>query len=407
MSVLEYLTAACTWLCLFTGAFHSSAAAETPAPGSPSPVADQEAPQHASQLPPEVFAQQPLITDPKLSPLGSHVVGHMWQKDKGYLAVLRLGDKEIQPVNIDPDIPISRYRWLGDHRVLVSIPRWFSGVLAVYDIRTGEFSLLDYGKLYASDELVWVDPEGESFLLSAIKKGRSYPDVYRYDVSSAEFTRVQKSRDRVSAWFADEAGTVRVGLGLRKRRWKMIYRPFVEADWETLAKGRYDDEDALIEAAILLSGTDTGYVLTDEKGDRVSAYEYNFRTREYGEKLYEDNLHDVSSLLIDHREDRVLGIGLTTAHEETVWLDERFARLQEQINRTLPDRLNRIINLNERRSHFVIHSARPGFPGELFVFSPQKRTLERLAAVNEELEGTGLSPSSYERIKLATGWRWR
>ncbi|MGB7405614.1 MAG: prolyl oligopeptidase family serine peptidase [Pacificimonas sp.] len=351
----------------------------------------------------ELFIKPPLISNTILSPDGERLVGIFNVGDDSKLGLLNISTNDIQ---ILPDVVnerANRVHWAGNDRLLFTTIHWFNNQYFVLDLTNMAFREVGKDRRKVLSRLIHIEPDGQSALVHGRETIFRDPSVYRIDLATGQLDMVQRRRAGVDIWRADNSGVIRYGLGLNKKKWKLVYRQSAADKFRTVAKARYDDEDALIEASLLLAGRDDAIVLTDTESDTAAIYEYDFLNRRYGKQVFADPDHDVDAVVSDARTGQLLGARVVSDYARTTWFDDGMKAVQAGIDSALADRLNTIVDFDQARDVFVIKSQARGDAGELFVYINSERRLQRLAFVNDYLPQDAYSPSEYVKVPTRDG----
>ena len=354
--------------------------------------------EEAARPPAEAFTEQPLLSNFSVSPDGEKLLAWHYQDKEWTLAIWDQTDDVIRDIAKRDVLPATSARWLTANKLLIKFARnYFLSGFGILDLTTQTFEVVDMRSAISTDVL-YVSPDGGWFLLNAYRQAETTPSVYRYDVATGDVERVQSKRAGVDEWFVDDAGVVRAGLILQKKRWKMIYRASEADDWNQIAKADYDDEDSAIEAVRIVSGKDIGLVLSADPDGRYGVYEMDFVTREYSEPIFLDDVHDVSSMWTSRRSGDLIAVSLATDKGKTVWFDDGMKRLQEAVEQAVPGADVTLVDANDDMTHFVVYAAKPGAPGEYFLLDRTKREMKRLLLRNYGLEKVELGQQEYVTI---------
>jgi Prolyl oligopeptidase family len=136
-----------------------------------------------------------------MSPDGTQVLATTFVQGTKRLTVLELGDKTTisQSFALPEKRDLVWYRWAGNRRILLSLGEAtrlmgddvYVTRLLMYDLEARKLSFVgkrDEG--VDGDDVIFVDRDGRSLLLSVQKTIYDYPSVYRVDLDTMEMTRV-------------------------------------------------------------------------------------------------------------------------------------------------------------------------------------------------------------------------
>lgn len=114
---------------------------------------------------------------------------------------------------------------------------------------------------------------------------------------------------------------------------------------------------------------------------------------------------DFQGSLVIGADGRMLGVRAFTDAEVTVWLDPVFKALQEEVDRRLPERVNRITcrrcDADDRVA--LIESSSDLDPGTYLVMRGRSGELQLIGSRRKSIDPRRMAPVSFERIKARDG----
>jgi hypothetical protein len=210
-----------------------------------------------AQIPIAKFASLPTIRRPVLSPDGHRIAARSVADGKTTLLVLNADQPEAPAKGIPiGKMTVSDLDWAGNQRLLLQI-RLTEKIpggdeipylrLVAIDVETGVSRVLDRKSrgVYAGDVL-YSDPSGSWALVASQDDIFSYPSVKRVDLATGNAKVVERAKDGVWSWYADDKGTVRAGIAYEGSGWTIWYRDKAE-DKLRAVHGKFpkDDDTAL------------------------------------------------------------------------------------------------------------------------------------------------------------------
>lgn len=329
----------------------------------------------AAPIPVEHFATLPTLTDPVLSGDGHRIAALSTVDGKVRIEIvdadrpgtiertITLGDTSVQAMN-----------WAGSTRLLVTVLAAekvagnyddpFLRLIAV-DITTGESRVLDprsRGR-YAGDVL-YASPDGSWALVASQDDVYSYPSVKRVDLATGKAQQVEKARDRVWDWYADENGVVRAGIAYEGRRWTLWYRDRPDEKLRRVQGRLAKDDDSAVDRFIFRGGN--SWIVTNEKTGRFGLYKYNLASGEVGEALFEHPVVDVDDVFYEST-GRILAVQFEDDRRRRKWFDPEFEALQNKLDRALPLTVNTPKQLSTDKNRVLIWSEGASDPGRYFL----------------------------------------
>lgn len=392
---LAWLILGSAHACLAQGIASTPAEAEAAVGSSATPLESQP-----PTIPTSVFAARDEFGDARLSPDGSRFavrknVGKRVQFAFYDAATLEL----LKTVDIGAGLEVRWFRWANNNRLVYSIGwvarynerRQSVSRLFVYDFEKEEKRYIGFPEQgFIGDDVIFTDPAGEYVLLDVNQSIYQWPDVWRFplDESGHEAAvKVQKSREAVSNWIADETGVVRMGYGpLRSGRTFVAYRSGPNEDWKRVARLKYrSDEAENWNIYSIFSGTDIGYALITGDGEQEAIYAFDYSAGEPGALIYREPGQAIQDIGRD-REGRPISVYYSDDRSRIRWLDPAMAKVQSQLEDALPGPQVRIISRSDDGQRMIVWSGGENDPGALYVFTPEDRRLDLFTSVRPELD---------------------
>ena len=392
-------------------------AADPPAPVAATPPAALKADGSPALIPTTVLGKLPFISGPKLSPDGLHLAAFVTVGNRTVVGIFDLATGSNKLLNAGEKLDMRWFRWAGNDRLLVSIGKmvpWFGEDalqtrLVVHQISTDTMRFIG-GKEEGldGDDILWVDPEGKSILLSYQKTIYDYPSVSSIDLANNRSKTVVTPRADLWDWYADEKGVVRAGLIFSENTWKMIYREKDGDSFRTVMKADIKDREAGCIFYRIYQATDEGYcIMRNDATGRDALYRYNFATRQRGNLVFE--VPDVNVDDFDTKFDspELLAAWYTDNRPRAHWFDPGIAEIQLNIDKAVTsamgDRSAEIVSYSRDRSRMLVHVGGSGDPGRYYVFDLSDSTMKLFAQSNEKLKPSQLVTTTYTRYKARDG----
>ncbi len=374
----------------------SASAPEAKTPKIAPPKAEK-----ASAVPPTIptenFAGRSLFWNAKLSPNGSRMSFLRRSKEgQGQFAILRLADMDFDRVIAMPkDYDIEWYRWVTDEKLLISVStagNFFGDEvrytrLIYMNPNDGSFELL-FKKYDAvrGDDVIHVAEDGSHILVAMQRTIYDYPSVMRHDLGGEGKIRVvQKPRDGVWNWVADNNGTVRMGTGWLRKRLRVFYRSDAQSKLKEIARiKREDDEDGYWDAVQIVSGSDQGYVLSEGENGRVGLRLFDFAKREDVETVYEHPDWDIDTVTL--RKGEPFAAFYTADRDEVHWFDEKTAKQYAGLRKALGDLEIWVTSRSKDHSRMLVWAGSESDPGVLYLYDPDAKRLDQIAEYRPNLD---------------------
>jgi dipeptidyl aminopeptidase/acylaminoacyl peptidase len=353
----------------------------------------------------KALAEQPFLSNPKLSPDGLLVAADINVSGKEVLGILSMTGAEPLLVGVPAKTDLRWYRWAGNGVLLISIGKtvpWdgdeaLQTRLIAYDVATQTPHFLG-GKEegLTGDDVLWVDPEGNSLLLSYQRTIYEYPTVSSIDIATNRQKTVVGARDGVWDWYADDKGVVRAGFGFTNQRWWMMYRAADGQPFKQVVKARYDDDDAGFDAFRIYQGSDEGFrILKNEATGRYALYKYNFATRTAGDLVYQNATNDIDDFDTSDDGRSVTAVWYTDDRPRVTWFDTVQKETQDLIDKAVGGRHVSIVSRSRDHSVMIVQLGASNDPGRFYIYRPDTGVMNMFARVNEKLASRDLTPTRY------------
>ncbi len=320
------------------------------------------------------------------------------------------------------DTDLSWYRWAGNQKLLFSVSslKNYSGQRAgntefrqtelyVIDIATRKTRYLGLKKAGPDgDNVIHVDRDGRFLLLSARQSVYKYPEIFRIDMDTNESELVLKEQLKVWDWIADNDGVVRVGISYRGKTVHVFYRSQDNQKFRRIGKIKANDdeeeqEQSLFDITHIISGSDSGYILSNKETGRFALYKFNFLTKEIGEKIFDHSRNDIISYSLDDDGKVLESVRYTDSRDRIKWFNPQLAKQQARLNRALPGDEVWITSKTRDNSKMIIYSTSSTDPGSYYLYEPKAKRMDRFAGINDRLDPQQLSKVSYESYTARDG----
>ena len=332
------------------------------------------------------FAALPLLKKPALSPDGHRIAARQVEDGKTTIIVLDADhpDTPLRTIPIE-NMEVYAVKWAGNKRLLVTlvakqnvlgaeIP--FLRLISI-DVDSRAIQILDRKSvgIYAGDVL-YADPTGSWALVASQDNMFNYPSIKRVDLATGNATLVEKARDGVWDWYADESGVVRAGVAYSARRWTVWYREKPEEKLRTL-KGKLDKNDDSAIDKLIFRGNES-WVLTNERTGRFGLYKYDTKTATISEPIFEHPDVDVNDIAYDPASGKIRAVEYEDERQRVQWFDPAIKTLQVQIDQALPQFVNLPTDWSSDNNRVLVWSYSGSDPGRYFLLD---RTTKRMSPV--------------------------
>ena len=383
------------------------------------PLAAQEQPatqqRSTERIDSAEFASIPEFTDASLSPDGTRVLFRSFRDGKVVVGLKALDTPGVTAFSIPEKVDLNWMQWAGNRRILMSlgtVARTSYGelrrtVLMLRDLDTDTTRYVGRRTQgLEGDDVLWVDPDGRSLLLSVQRSLYDYPSVFRVSLDpDGDMKEVVGQRDPVWEWYADRSGVVRAGYGVTGNKLRFFYRTDADERFRQIGSFKTDEDhdDTVFDIARIVSGSDKGYVLSDAATGRTALYRFNYETREVGELVYGDDLHDIDDYQLTEDGTQLAAVRFTDDRDRVIWFDADANKAQALIDQALGGPGGRIVSRSRDGRKLLVLATQPDDPGLYYLLDRDTLEMKILAPVQVSLEPDRLSPTTAVRYPARDG----
>lgn len=398
---------------LAAGAAVLLASAAPPPDGATPPAAVAAAP-----LPVEVFAALPTMESPSLSPDGTRIASKMAVAGNQYLVVRPLfGDAKPAIARLGGEVDVNWWSWVGSDWLAIGVgaeqklagePIYITRMLGTNATmtRTNRLDWTRSGQI--ADTLLWHARDGSPRILFAKQVGidtieQTYPSVFEADLSTGRTHRIVGGQADVYNWYADSAGTVRMGWRYndRSRKGTLLYRATADDSFKAIAVQRRNDEEGVL--APELFRADGGAIALDDADGHNAVYELSLPDLKRGKKLFGVDGYDVDDVIADATGADIAGVSYTGQGRRTEWLAPALREVQANLDKAVGVGNARIVSWNADRTRFLVALGGPSQAGGIYYFDVDDGRLQLVAWQNQAIKNRRLSPVSTIRYAARDG----
>lgn len=345
----------------------------------------------------------------KLSPDGKLIALRSTSKAGDIIAILETDSQSVlHRLVLAKKNQLEWFRWAGNGKLLFSLSGEanFLGAevrasrLYFFDLATKAMPFVGHRKMgLEGDDVLFIDPAGEYLLLAIQNSILDFPSVWRFPLDQEPgkgAKEVQRATQGIWEWFADDVGTVRLGMAFERSKVRVLYRSKPEDPLREIAKlTEANVEDKLWDVLRITSGSDEGLILRPDESGRVAVRRFNYATRQVGEVVYAAPGWDVDEVLLD-KDGKLLAAFYTDDRDQAVWFDPARKALQARLQRAMPGQDIWITSRAEDDSRMLVWAGNEGNPGQTFLYDAAKRTMDSFSAELPELDrGATVMPKPF------------
>ena len=391
-----------------------------------------------SEIPVDTFFRRKNYSLMSISPDGKRLAALKQINGRDNLVVIDLLAGKTQAITGYKDRDVSYFAWVSNDRLYFQSADMQEATGAIYlsgafaidvdgsnerdlmfplergaerEARRNTIYLHDYN--FRSFRILSRTFDGSGDVIAEISdRNKLYSDVYRYNTKTMEYKRLTASTPgNVFRWVLDRNLVPRIAIRHEERkdpsspREQTIWHRAGEGQpWESIgvARGK-EDEDEILPLAFDYDNH-TLYVSAHAGQDRRGIFKYDIAGRKLGEQLFRHPLIDLGGSLIFSRQRKALvGLRYAASTLQATWFDEDMARLQNGIDKALPDTTNVINFADENNRYVLIDSSSDTHAGGYFLYDREKRQLEQVAKSREWLPPALMSKRRFIKYKTRDG----
>lgn len=364
------------------------------------------------------FFKRPALTAMVPSPNGRYLATTSSISGRLNLVVIDLEERKANALTNYNNIDIGNLRWVGNDRILFRAiqlntpsgqdsPR-AGGLFVVSRDGKEQLQLAKTARQFDRSGtlgFVAMNPvrnipgtTTEMIVAAALATDDSF-DLYRINLVDGRYRllTIERPSDRISSWMMDGKLVARVatarGRGASTEQ-VIYYRSNADSPWKELA--RFDSTKPPAFVPLAFDAEDKHlYVASNEGRKNMAIYRYDPEARKIVEMVAQHPQYDLGaspqgevlgSLVFEPATSRLIGIRVDADRPQTVWLDERYAKIQATLDASLPNRVNRF-SVGADGKRLLVSSFSDTSPGRFLIFDPEKRALEDIGLSRPWLEG--------------------
>lgn len=378
-------------------------------------------------VPVEIFAQFPMVDQPRITPDGKWIAAKVRSGGEQALALVPVGQGgQLQIIARGADLARDKqfeqrvidYRWVDSDHLLIAVAsrdnfagEWFDNIrYASYNRATKKIIPLGWDKAFASTEVLWTSHSGTPHVLMQRRnldygtELADHPEVVDINLDTGAYTVAMRPNPIVDGWDSDEDGVVRLGSSSDPETGKLriLYRPDARAAMRTIVNNVADRYDQPALPSLFLSGSNKAYAYSRKDGFR-SLYEYDLATMQLGRKVIGVPGYDIGGAQLSPDRTRLDSITVTEGRDVRIFFDGRLKEIQAMLEGTFGAGNVYIASADAPREKIVFRAAAPGQAQVWYLFDTVTGGIGRIAYDNDALKDAKLNPVSVVRYPASDG----
>jgi dipeptidyl aminopeptidase/acylaminoacyl peptidase len=360
----------------------------------------------AQSLPVEELFKRPDYAQLKLSPDGRYVAAIVRGQPHDRLAILEVETKKGRPVTNFADADVLEFYWTNNRRLLLRVGDVYK---AAEEARLGGWYAVDVDganlEFLASPaarlRYLAPDPAGGDDIVIAGVWRQGQLEAHRLNTRSRKMKLLTwDGLANAQRWWPDRRGVIRLAHTYERGTETIWYRPTEGQPWQRLEEAA----EGMLKFRPLAFDFDnrTLYVASREE-DKAAIHRYDFDKRQIGERLARHLDVDMGQLIFSQAKHKLVGIAYDAEKPGVVWLDEHLARLQQMVDRALPDTVNALSVADQNPKWALVAAQSDTSPVTFYLLDTEKPALQKFASSRSWIKPDAMSPRKFVRYKARDG----
>lgn len=358
---------------------------------------------NAPQIPLEHFFAEPDLRSPQVSPDGANLAFlTTLGTGKVGIALMHLANGKIEPLVAAKDENIDSFFWKTDDLLVYSgdIGGNESPALRSFNIAKRRVApLAESYREKVADRANWaniIDPlpflPHQLLVLGPKSVGSYNVDLWMLDVRDGKRRSVALATNEsdVFTYIADNAGSIRARLRLLGQDSLVEIRRDAQSGWEKVAS--FPANGAKWSLLQFAADNETLYLLSNAETDTPALHSLNTRTLQLSAPLFRPPAGEIDRILTSHDRTRLEGVIYTDDKPRYHWFDAGRAKLQAQIDASLPDTFNVVTSRSADEQVLVVLATSDRHPGTYYLLDRRAPRLMALGKINRHLLPEQLRP---------------
>ena len=370
--------------------------------------------------PVEAFAGPAFGTGVQLSPSGTHVSYFAPVNGERHLIIasLQRGSSE-KPVIIPPGkFQFGWAEWVNDRTLIFQLvgldsydsvglsrraPARFARLGAVErdgsNLRVLYEPKLDTARLLGSTGSIIQFIDDETVMIAAPDDREQI--VGKLNVYTGRLERVDRIRTTGLGLLPDPSGKMRLASRVMRNdnTTRYLFRDGPQSEFKEISRSVLDQEEGFVPLGF--GKDDTLYVASDHETGFGQVYKFNLATLTFGEKVLSDPKVDVGSPILQRG--AVVGISYTRDLPVNVWFDPAIQRLQEAIDKAVPESTEVIADQTPDGRFSVVFSFDPIRPTAIMIYDRQTKELNPFSDTFPDIPQEAIGPRSVVSYQARDG----
>jgi len=377
----------------------------------------------------DVFAQRSSLSSIELSPNGKK------------LALLRISEKEGNPIleiydtndltkppyRVDANpMEVTGYGWVSDNDIILNLRQKvrkkidgfnqgvYGGKIAKLDLRKNKIKSIDeIGAQIVN--LLPNEPDKIIFgILAPKKKGEKVPrsirprSYYELNLKTGVQKLLLRAKISLSTINFDGNGNPRYGFGFdrSKKEFVYYYREINSKKWQEIFRQHEDSFESFSVQGLDTTKADTLLVIAHNGENTQALWEFDIKTKSFGEKIYGRSDVDIRGLVRHsdywNKPDEFSGLAYSLDKTHYEYFDGQEKALREQLEKLVPfSHSVRISSRSRDSKSMIVNNSGPQDPGTYYLV--KDGVLSTIGTRNPRVKKEDLAKVEYIKYKARDG----
>ncbi len=370
--------------------------------------------QGAGTIPIEAFAQLPSAASMRLSPEGDYIAMTAPHEGKTHLIIQRLDGENTVAIPPGGDADFAWFRWANNNRLVFSYA--FTSKRGLVLVRETRLYGVDrdgqnFGPLVLpkkmrktisrvarstvttqiqDDVIDWLPEDAEHFLLAIDSDMDGKDEVRKINVNTGKFKEISAGFRGIQNYQTDQSHNLRLGWGydpVKRTQFNYIYFNPETSSWASVERSEWGNRNLFPIA--FSDDPQIAFAGGPDKAGRFGIYKVNLSKGTVLETVFSNDKVDYDHLIYDPATKTPVGVQFTVDKTEFFYWDKDFEKLQANIDKALPDTVNRIVSRIPEQKKYLIFSTSDVEPGVYYFLDMKQKKME---FISETMPG--LSPDN-------------
>lgn len=365
----------------------------------------------------EEYFKPPQLSGINISKNGRYMLTTMPLRGRMNLAVVDLETRQASALTSYTDFDVLSPIWVGNDKILYELgqansptgPGQFDGGGLFVINRDGkefrrlsetvrEFRLQNKYVYRGLSFFRTIPGTEDEIIASGNMTSADSEDLYRLNLKTGRFVLITQGRpaDRTSGWMMDSKLVPRIVSSSIKDTLTTVvyYRKDEKSPWYELA--RYDRNKGGTFVPLAFESDEVNLqVASNQNRDTMAVFRYDPINKKMGELIASHPRFDMGAsadgsgapgVITDPRTDKILGYRVASDKPEVVWIDDKYATTQRNLDAALPNRINRFGRTPDGK-RLIVTSYSDTSPVRWYLHDEEAKTLEPIGSSRPWMDG--------------------